>query len=333
MTATTTARRAGTIARRGQVPWRRLAWVTWRQHRGALIGMLLVFLLAGALLIATGIPLHGPSAWRVGHPWSRYFAVALNASVLLHQAIPVLAGMFLGAPLLAREAELGTSRLAWTQGVGLTRWLLAKIVPLAVLSALAAAGLARELSWWLGQFRSGYVVSPWGYPSQVSWGPALFDLHPLPFAGWVTLGLGVFLGAVIRRTVPAMAATLACYMALGYAAMSWRTAYLAPLRRTVPVQFSPGGGYGYSGYWGSRLGPGPDILTSNLGWPNGRPISSAQVTQHSAAWLTVNHIKLWVTYQPASRFSLFQAIEFGWLIVLAAILITATVVLIRRRAA
>ena len=40
-----------------------------------------------------------------------------------------------------------------------------------------------------------------------------------------------------------------------------------------------------------------------------------------------------MTYQPASRFGLFQVIEFGWLIVLAAILIAATAVLIRRRAA
>ena len=132
-----------------RVPWRRLAWVTWRQHRAALIGMLAVFLLAAALLVLTSVPLHeattrlGP-AWRAKQQWSRYFVVALNTSVLLHQAMPVLAGMFLGAPLLAREAENGTLQLAWSQGVGRTRWLIAMVIPLAVLVALAAAGLALE---------------------------------------------------------------------------------------------------------------------------------------------------------------------------------------------
>ncbi len=118
-----------------------------------------------------------------------------------------------------------------------------------------------------------------------------------------------------------------------HATLSWRTAYLPPLRRTVPVQFSAGGGYSYSAYWGSQHGPGPDILSSSLGWPDGRPIGDAEVTHHSAAWLTLHHIKLWVTYQPASRYGLFQAIEFSWLIAISAILITATAVLIRRRAA
>jgi hypothetical protein len=135
--------------------------------------------------------------------------------------------------------------------------------------------------------------------------------------------------------VPAMAAALACCAVLGYAAISWRMAYLAPLHRPVSVQFLTGGGYSYGGYWGGwpGPGPGPDFLSSNLGWPDRRPISDAQVTHHSAAWLTQHHIQLWVTYQPASRYGLFQAIEFGWLIALSAILIAATVALIRRRAA
>ena len=322
-----------------RVPWRRLAWVTWRQHRAALTGMLAVFALAAVLTAVTGLQLHataprsgpGPLASR----WWRSFDVETFGLMLAYQAIPVIAGMFLGAPLIAREAENGTGRLVWTQEASRTRLLVAKVVPIAVLLAVAAASLGRELSWLQGQFRTGIVVSPWGYPSAVSWGPLVFDLHPLPFAGWVTLGfsLGVFLGALIRRTVPAMAATLACYAALGYAAISWRTAYLAPLRRPVSVQFSAGGGYSYGAYWGSQHGPGPDALRSNLGWPDGRLISDAQVTHHSAAWLTRHQIQLWVTYQPGSRYGLFQLIEFGWLIALSVILIAATVVMIARRAA
>jgi len=32
-------------------------------------------------------------------------------------AVPLLIGMFWGAPLISREFEAGTFRLAWTQGV------------------------------------------------------------------------------------------------------------------------------------------------------------------------------------------------------------------------
>jgi hypothetical protein len=36
---------------------------------------------------------------------------------LLLLVLPMLAGMFLGAPLVAREVEHGSHRLVWTQGV------------------------------------------------------------------------------------------------------------------------------------------------------------------------------------------------------------------------
>ncbi len=124
-----------------RVPWRGLVWVTWRQHRAGLTGMLLVFLLAAALLVGTGLPLNTAAVWPRTPPWGQSLILAFNASVLLNQAIPVLAGLFLGAPLLARETENGTARLAWTQGVGRIRWLLAQVVPVAVLLALTAAVL------------------------------------------------------------------------------------------------------------------------------------------------------------------------------------------------
>ena len=47
---------------------------------------------------------------------------------LVLQAVPALIGAFVGAPVLARELESGTSRFAWTQGFGRWRWTLAKLV-------------------------------------------------------------------------------------------------------------------------------------------------------------------------------------------------------------
>ena len=327
MTATASAtgrngRRDRTGSTTGRVPWRRLAWITWRQHRAALGWMLLVFAVTAVLLAVTyGVPAR--SGDHVFLP-SRSVALAINAWKILAQLLPVLAGVFLGAPLLARESEHGTARLAWTQEAGRTRWLVVKVVPVGAILAVAAAGLGLELRWWLAPF----TASPF------LWAPEYFDLRPLPFTGWVTLGfaLGVVLGAVIRRTVPAMAATLACYAALLYVtSLWWRMHYLPPLHRPLPhVLIGSGGSYDYSIPLTSR--PGDYVLSAAPSWPDGRLLTAAQLS-HRASWFRLHHIRLWVTYQPPDRYGLFKVIEFGWLVAAAAILIAATAVLIRRRAA
>jgi hypothetical protein len=42
---------------------------------------------------------------------------------ILARSVPALVGVFWGAPLLAREYDTGTFRLAWTQSVSRRRWL------------------------------------------------------------------------------------------------------------------------------------------------------------------------------------------------------------------
>jgi hypothetical protein len=49
-------------------------------------------------------------------------------------------------------------------------------------------------------------------------------------------------------------------------------------------------------------------------------------------WLSVHHYIYWVSYQPASRFWIFQIIAAAILIGMAALLAFATVRLVRRRA-
>ena len=46
-----------------------------------------------------------------------------------------------------------------------------------------------------------------------------------------------------------------------------------------------------------------------------------------------HHVVQWTTYQPASRYVLFQFLEFGYLIVLSGVAVAAAVVLILRRSA
>jgi hypothetical protein len=62
--------------------------------------------------------------------------------------------------------------------------------------------------------------------------------------------------------------------------------------------------------------------------PGGKPKAVAL-----AQCLTPHGYTQWTSYQPASRFWAFQWIEGGWLLALSALLIAATVWLVRRRAA
>src|SRR5437870_13157071 len=108
MTALTTPARPEEGARLGPLPWRRMAWVTWRQHRFALGG---VAVLLGALAVylwLTGLQIRHSYATAC-HPASslscamnftgRYGITAIVVSIFL-QAVPVLIGAFTGAAVL-----------------------------------------------------------------------------------------------------------------------------------------------------------------------------------------------------------------------------------------
>lgn len=328
MTAAAGRERQGQVLG-ASVLWRRLTWVAWRQHRTALTVFVVMVSLVAIFIAVTGFVLH-PFRTNVfiaapNSQW-RLFDATNTLLRLVLPLIPALAGLFLGAPLIAREIETGAERFTWVQGAGRTRWFVATVVPAVVLLAVIATGLGLEYRWWTAP-----LLGPGRY-----WRPDLFGLRPLPFTGWIVFGftLGVFFGAVIRRTVAAMAATVACYLLLMYeAAANWRLNYLPPLHEVAQhPQFAPGGGYGYSLYFGGQHGPRPDILSSALAWPDGRLLRLPQY-HHPPAWFRLHHIQVLVTYQPGSRLMLFQYIEFGWLIVLSAILLAAALVLIRRRAA
>lgn len=327
MTAAAGSQRPGAVLA-GPVLWRRLTWVAWRQHRAALTAFAVLIVLFAIFMAVTGLVLH-PAGANVfsaeRHSQWPLFDAANTLLKLVLPLMPAVAGLFLGAPLIAREIETGADKFTWVQGAGRTRWFVATVVPGVVLLAVIGAGLGLEYTWWATPLLG----------LNDTWRLDLLGLRPLPYAGWIVLActLGVFFGALIRRTVAAMAATFAGYLLLMYEATSWRPRYLPPLHEAgQQPQFNPGGGYGYSLTLGPNHGPGPDILSSNPGWPDGRLLSAPEL-HHSPAWFRLHDIQIWLTYQPANRFGLFQLIEFGWLIAASAILIAAALVLLRRRPA
>ena len=246
------------------LPWRRMAWVVWRQHRIALGGAAGFLGGLAAFVWIAGLQLHQPAAisCNPSSPACGDLSPHLNAgfNFMIHvldggyvlQVVPALIGAFVGAPVLARELETGTFRYAWTQGFGRGRWTLAKLVALGVVVTAAAGAISQLFSWYYHPYlatrdlrRRALII-----PQQSPFSSALFDLRGVSFAAWTlaAFAVAVLAGVLIRRVVPAIVATLAVYTGLALAAANLlRPHYLTPLvTRDANV---PGSAWIYSQRW------------------------------------------------------------------------------------
>jgi hypothetical protein len=343
------------------VPWRRMAWVTWRQHRFALAG---VAALLGALAVwlwRAGLQMHHAYAAATAcHPASSlacqnmmynfdsaYTPTGQNIAALLH-VVPALIGAFVGAPVLARELETGTFRYTWTLAFGRWRWTLAKLVPLAVTVTAAAGVFSLLFSWYFQPFFANGASIPLD--------PSLFGLRGVAFAAWTlaAFAIGALAGMLIRRVVPAIAATLAAYAGLALAAgLYLQQHYVAPLVTSNPnlnLNLTlnpnlnlPGSGWILSRWWtkgGTTLSQATMNQVINPLFQRLMPavphdevhLYKQPTYLNVLQYLTHHGYTQWTSYQPDSRFWPFQWIEGGWLLALSVLLIAATVWLVRRRA-
>jgi len=341
MTALTAPARPEQDASPRPVPWRRMAWVTWRQHRIALSGMAALLGALAVYLWITGLQLHHAyAAATTCYPASSIACAnsinLLNTTYLgsaevvaaLLQTVPALIGAFVGAPVLARELETGTFRYAWTQGFGRWRWTVAKLVSLAIAVTAAAGVFSVLFSWYYQPFFDAGQQHPFV--------PVLFDLRGVAFAAWTlaAFAIGALAGMLIRRVVPALAATLAVYAGLALAAgLYLRQHYLAPLVTSNPNV--PGSAWIIGQWWTKGGKPVSQSVLSQVlqGAPQLAPKGGVPQAPNVTQYLNQHGYTLWTSYQPVSRFWPFQWIEGGWLLALSVLLIAVTVWLVRRRAA
>jgi hypothetical protein len=331
------------------VPWRRMAWVTWRQHRLVLAGVAALFGVAAVYLLITGLRMHhayaavatcrpasSDACQQVAGNFLQAYAPGVGPVLGLLQVIPALIGAFAAAPVLARELESGAFRYAWTQGFGRARWAVAKLVLLAAAVTAAAGAFSVLVSWYIQPiFGAGDSNGPLS--------PNIFDLRGIALAAWTlaAFAIGALAGIVIRRVIPAMFASCAVYAGLAFVTGAFlRRHYAAPLVSRNPDFHGPAWIVGQ--VWMRAGRPASldainqtfariDIRAVTFGlWQPG-PATPADVdpvrylVQHGYTQLT--------TYQPDSRFWSFQWIEGGWLVALSLLLLAATVWLVRRRAA
>lgn len=318
-----------------------MIWLTWRQHRKQALFTLVALGVLAAIMVPTGLSMHskydslGLAACQatlgsaplvrqteammncagLGHQFQQQFSGMVFVAVLF-VVLPVLVGVFFGAPLIAREVEQGTHRLVWTQGVSRLRWALVKFGLVGAITAVLAVGYALGVSWWFQPL----VSASTGRLNYIS-----FDVQgvvPIAYTLFA-LALGVFAGAFWHRVLPAMGIAL-----VGFAAV--RVAIEVFARpRYLPAQaltFAPEGTQTpnpASGDWvlsqGIRNAAGEMVLpNAELGpcGPDGCGRAMNEVGPGAYNWLQ---------YQPGDRFWAFQGIESGIFAVLAAALIYFTI--------
>ena len=148
------------------VPWRMMAWVTWRLHRPTLISVPVLLGAVAVFLWIAGLKVHRDyAALTACHPFASDACQALNSSFnktdwpmgnaidILLQLVPPLIGAFAGAPVLARELETGTFRYAWTQVFGRERQTIARLVLLAVVVTAATGAFSQVFTWFCSSSR------------------------------------------------------------------------------------------------------------------------------------------------------------------------------------
>lgn len=338
--------------------WARAVRGTWISHRGALAGLAGVTLLFGALIAIPAASVNAGSARSgarcVGQPATgtcgatlvalvhgSTWAHILSPSLLL---LPLVAGVFLGAPLVSRELESGSFRFVWTQGTGRVRFELRRLLLLMAAAAACACVLGLLMGW---------LAQPLEAAGQNShWDAGLFNSTVLLLPAWTVfaLALGACIGAVVRRMVAAMAVTGVVaggllLFAANPAAGSWAslTTQLLAFRPVVARLGTSALGLGPGA---AGIGPAASqrtdwVVQSWLVSRRGRRYSTATVwsrvlVHHRAAdtnpvgWLAAHHFTNWYSYQPGDRFWTFEGALAAALAIAAALVCWATVAMVRR---
>ncbi len=330
-----------------------MIWLTWRQFRPQALVTGCALAVFGVILLITGLGLaHSyatsglPACTAHGGDCDRLARIFIGANhagldevlfflgVVLVYGVPALIGIFWGAPLLTREIETGTFRLVWNQSVSRGRWMLVKL-GLTGLVAMATAGLlSLMVGWWAEPVLKAASATrgPEGLSSLSRFQPDLFGAHGIVPVGYAAFAfmLGVTAGALIKRTVPAMAVTLAGFAFVQIAWPSWIRPHLmtpvvgkAPLKLADLTELSITNN-GQMTVTGAVHDPGAWVLSNQSITPAGHvftgPAPHACLTggqQACNAAIGALHLRELITYQPASRFWAFQWYETAIFMVLA----------------
>ncbi len=305
-----------------------MIWVAWRQHRGeclltaAALAALAVFLLLTGLALAQDAQQMGvtgcmaQSAADCGN-LALSFATqsqGFNEIAGFFPLLPLLPGLLIGAPLVAREVRQRTYVLVWTQSITRARWLSVKAALVFLTGLLASMIILPLLIWWyspLAQVNGRFALAIFDFEGPVLVGATL-----------LALALGILAGALVRRTVLAMFLTLAFFLAIRLPVEIFlRPYYEPPVVAVIPLH---------------QAGPLP---VSNQDWVigggyidnQGHTVKFPTCSGGTDCVQTTGLRSIYWVYQPADRFWTFQWIETGMYLAFSSLALGAAFWLVRRR--
>lgn len=310
-----------------------MIWLTWRQHRRQALFALAGLIALAAFVVPSGLGMRSAfndlglpacvDAMGTGQFVPASFSQACSEAIrsftgqystvsvisVLLMFLPLLVGIFWGAPLVAREMEHGTHRLVWTQGASRRQWAAAKFGFVGLGSLVVALVYGFGVSWWMAPLNTV--------------GVSRFDVFRFDTGGFVPVGytifavaLGIAAGTVWRKVMPAMATVLVVFIPVrALVAGVARPRFAAPLELAVPVEQ-----------------PNPNLNSIHNDWIRSMSIKGAdgQVLLDNASTACnpdatdcggMTGALNSTVFQPGDRYWWFQGIETGVYIALAGLLV------------
>lgn len=330
-----------------------MTWLTWRQHRIEILIMGLVLLIIAPIFLVSGIHL-AADAQKAYACTSNQPDVCAGVNqalsndiqqiiqnplfLILALALPLLAGMFIGAYAIGREFEQGTYRMIWTQGTPWYRWLLTKI-GLLICIVLCAFGIwFGILSWWaIPNMRALLDAGNFTFTNRFDmWGPVVIAY------ALFALMLGICASTITRKTVPAMAITLVLFIAVRILIVNFVRPYYLPSKvfiNSLLLTNNPAD-------VGPQLPPDSWIFSDTTIDRQGQAVSQEALgvceallgpeltdtvmAQYNSCITEHGYVNKTV-YQPGDRYWLFQAIESGIYLLISALLLALTFWWTKRR--
>ena len=297
-----------------------MIWVGWRQQRAETLIAAAMLAVLAAVAIPTGV--HMASVYTheglvacarnytpatCGNPVGSFLIRFTGLKLLFTWStiLPALAALLLAAPFVL-DLDNGTYRLYWTQSITRRRWIVTKLA-LSVAASVAVAGCLIALATWLRaplDHLNGRMSTD-AYDTE--------GIVPVAYALFV-LGVAVAIGALWRRTVPALLVAFVVYVVGRVFMDSWlRQRLLSPVKTT---------------WLGNGSGPNLNqalVINQFVSDRNGRqlagsagpciPGSSGGLLPHTHVCVQTHphgaHVYMTALYQPASRFWELQGAEFG----------------------
>ncbi|MCY0926779.1 ABC transporter permease [Streptomyces sp. H27-H1] len=298
-------------------------WVTVRQHRRVLwavpallaVGLVVMVALSVWSAYPTYDEMHRP-VMTPGYDLLRGFMQSATKSLVF---FPALVGAFVAGPLVARELESGTWRLALTQSTTAKGWLGAKVAVAATVAVLASLAL-------VGIYRLGWLRVSDTYG--LRWGDlGAYESSGTVLVAYCLLGvaLGALIGQLVRRTLVAMAVTgvLTGLVLLILRALRWSFLSVETVTRSFP------------GDPESLLPPSALRMDAGLLTTTGERLSQyfciPQARATGACRPDADVASLYADFHPASHYWPTQLIETSILLAAAAAVLCAAFRLVHKR--